>query len=96
MDYTQILLRPVVTEKMTFVKEQANQVIFYVNARANKIEVRQAVEKAFDVKVLAVNMINKKAMPRRRQGRIVGRVAGYRKAYVTLAPGEKIGFFEGV
>ena len=96
MDYTQILLKPVVTEKMTFVKEKANQVIFYVNTRANKIQVKQAVEKAFDVKVLAVNVINKKPMPRRRQGRVVGRIAGYKKAYVTLAPGEKIEFFEGV
>lgn len=96
MDYTQILLKPVVTEKMTFVKETANQVVFYVHTKANKIQIRQAVEKAFDVKVLAVNLVNKKPSLRRRQGRVIGRVSGYKKAYVTLAPGAKIEFFEGV
>jgi large subunit ribosomal protein L23 len=96
MDYTQILLKPVVTEKMTFVKEAANQVIFYVHTQANKIQVRQAIEQAFGVKVLAVNLINKKPSQRRRQGRTIGRISGYKKAYITLAPGEKIDFFEGV
>ena len=96
MDYTQILLKPVVTEKMTFVKETLNQVVFLVNTRANKIQVRQAVEQAFSVKVLAVNLINKKPRRRLRQGRPVGHVAGYKKAYITLAAGEKVNFFEGV
>jgi large subunit ribosomal protein L23 len=96
MHYTQILLKPVVTEKTTFVKEGANQVVFLVNTRANKIQVRQAVEQAFSVKVLAVNLINKKSRRRLRQGRTVSRVAGYKKAYITLAAGEKIDFFEGV
>ena len=96
MDYTQILLKPVVTEKMTLVKETANQVIFLVNTRANKIQVKQAMEQAFSVKVLAVNLINKKPGRRLRQGRAVGRIAGYKKAYITLAAGEKIDFFEGV
>ena len=96
MDYMQILLKPVVTEKMTFVKEAANQVVFLVNTRANKIQVKQAVEQAFKVKVLAVNLINKKPHRRLRQGRTVGRIAGYKKAYVKLAAGEKINFFEGV
>jgi large subunit ribosomal protein L23 len=96
MHYTQVLLKPVVTEKMTFVKENANQVVFLVNTRANKIQVRQAVEQAFSVKVLAVNLVIKKSRLRLRQGRTLSRVAGYKKAYITLAAGEKIDFFEGV
>lgn len=95
MDYTQILLRPVVTEKATAVRESANQVSFYVHPDANKIQIKKAVEAAFSVKVTHVNVVTKKAMERMKN-RKVSHVAGARKAYVTLAPGEKIEFFEGV
>lgn len=96
MEFTQVLLKPLVTEKTTFLKEEAAQVTFMVHPKANKIEIKQAVEKAFNVTVVAVNVVSKAPSDRRRQGRIVGRVPGYKKAYVTLTPGDKISFFEGV
>lgn len=97
MDYTKILIKPVVSEKATFVKDASNQVSFYVHPDANKIEIKRAVEDAFKVKVEAVNVIKKKPLARSRWGRrVAGRISGYKKAYVTLAPGEKIEFFEGV
>ena len=96
MDYTQVILRPIVTEKATFVKDGHNQVTFLVSPRAGKVEIRRAVEEAFRVKVLDVNVTVRKPRAKSRQGRTVGRVAGCKKAYVTLAAGEKIEFFEGV
>lgn len=96
MEYTHVLLKPLLTEKTTFLKEGANQVTFYVHPKANKIEIKQAVEKAFNVKVQTVNVVSKAPSDRKRQGRVVGRMSGYKKAYVTLAQGEKIEFFEGV
>lgn len=96
MDYTQILIKPLVSEKATYVRELANQVIFYVHPDANKIEIAKAVEKAFDVKVVKVNVITVKNRNRTRQGRVQGKIAGYRKAYVTLAQGNSIEIFEGV
>ena len=95
MDHMQILLRPVVTEKATSLREGANQVAFYVHPDANKIEIKKAVEAAFSVKVTDVNVVCKKARDRVRNRRVT-HVAGSRKAYVTLAAGEKIEFFEGV
>ena len=88
MDYTKILLRPVVTEKATMLRESAGQVAFFVDGKA--------VEEAFKVKVVDVNVVTVKPRNRVRQGRVKGRIPGYRKAYVTLAPGDKIEFFEGV
>lgn len=99
MDYTQVLLKPLVTEKSTFTKDLHNQVAFLVHPKANKIEIKQAVEKAFDVKVEAVNVVRR--APRKterpaRGRRVLAHVAGWKKAYVTLAEGAKIEFFEGV
>jgi large subunit ribosomal protein L23 len=96
MEYTQILIKPLLTEKTGIIKEAAQQVTFFVHPAANKVEIKRAVEKAFDVKVQAVNVVNRPAVNRRRQGRVVGRVPGCKKAYVTLAKGDKIEFFEGV
>lgn len=96
MDYTQILIKPIVSEKATFVKDASQQVAFYVNPKANKIEIRKAVEAVFNVKVSAVNVLVGKPVARSKQGRVVGQTTGYKKAYVTLAAGEKIDFFEGV
>lgn len=96
MDYTQILLKPLLTEKTTLLKEEGGQVAFFVHPNANKIEIQKAVEKAFNVKVLSVNVVKRAPVNRERQGRVVGRTTGYKKAYVKLAPGEKIEFFEGV
>jgi large subunit ribosomal protein L23 len=96
MDYTQILIKPLLTEKTSVLKDAAQQVTFFVHPAANKIEIKRAVEKAFDVKVQAVNVLNRAVVSRKRQGRVVGRVSGGKKAYVTLAQGDKIEFFEGV
>jgi len=96
MHYTQILLKPLLTEKTTQLKEMASQVTFFVHPKANKIEVKRAVEEAFNVKVLKVNVVCRAPLDRKKQGRVIGRIAGFKKAYVTLGPGDKIEFFEGV
>jgi large subunit ribosomal protein L23 len=96
MDYTRILLRPVVTEKATQLREGSSKIAFFVDPSANKIEIGKAVEEAFKVRVVDVNVLTVKPRDRVRQGRVKGRIAGYRKAYVTLAPGDKIAIFEGV
>jgi len=95
MDHTTILLRPVVTEKATAMRETANQVAFFVAPLANKIEIAKAVEKAFSVKVTDVKVITRKPS-KITKNRKTSHVVGYRKAYVSLAAGEKIEFFEGV
>ncbi len=95
MERTQVLIKPVITEKATMVRERQHQVTFIVHPGANKIEIQQAVEAAFNVKVLDVNVVNKKPEKRVRNRRM-SHTAGYRKAYVTLAEGQKIDLFEGV
>lgn len=96
MDYSQVLIKPLISEKATWAKEMANQVVFYVHPKANKIQVKQAVEKAFDVSVQSVNIVRRRPLQRTRWGRPQGRISGHKKAYVTLAPGSKIELFEGV
>ncbi len=96
MDYSKVLLKPVVSEKANEAKEQSNHVSFFVHPDSNKIEVKKAVEAAFDVKVESVNIVRKKAMPRKKFGRVTGRIPGFKKAYVKLAEGDKIEIFEGV
>ena len=96
MDYTQIILKPVITEKSTFIKETDNKVAFMVAPGANKLEVKRAVEAAFKVKVENVQVVVRKAAAKTRHGRVVGKISGWKKAYVTLAKGDKIEFFEGV
>lgn len=99
MDYTQILIKPLISEKGTFLKEEENQVAFFVSKDANKVQIKKAVEEAFDVKVEAVNVVVKKPLAKtfsRGRKRLAGRVPGYKKAYVTLAAGSRIEFFEGV
>jgi large subunit ribosomal protein L23 len=91
-----VIRRPLITEKSTALRAERNIVAFEVDVRANKIEIRRAVEAQFDVKVadVRVAVIQGKM---RRQGRFVGRKATWKKAYVRLAEGEKsIEFFEGV
>ena len=96
MELTSVLLKPLLTEKTTLIKDEAQQVAFMVHTLANKLEIKQAVEKAFDVKVEAVNVVRRAPKNRERQGRVVGRKPGWKKAYVTLRQGDKIEFFEGV
>jgi large subunit ribosomal protein L23 len=89
----QILERPVISEK-AFGQAEAGHYVFHVPTGATKLEVRRAVEQKFEVKVVAVNTVSVKGR-KRRYGKIIGRTSGYKKAVVTLAPGEKIAMFEG-
>ena len=97
MKARQVILRPLITEKTTLMQERENTVCFEVDRRANKIQVRNAVEELFDVKVTAVHIVNRKGKPILRFGRTVNHRAASRKAYVTLAEGSKtLEFFEGI
>ena len=90
-----IIKRPIITEQ-SMEQTEMKRYTFEVAKTANKIEIGKAVEEAFKVKVADVNVVTVKPRNRVRQGRVKGRIPGYRKAYVTLAPGDKIEFFEGV
>jgi large subunit ribosomal protein L23 len=91
-----VLKLPVITEKSTLVKENLRTVTFKVLCDANKIEIKDAVEKIFKVKVQSVRTANFHGK-KRRQGRYVGRRPDWKKAYVTLKEGEKmIEFSEAV
>jgi large subunit ribosomal protein L23 len=96
MQYAQLLIKPLLTEKSAAMKDAARQVTFVVHPAANRIEIKKAVEALFNVKVEKVNVACRAPVNRRRQGRVTGREPGLKKAYVTLARGEKIEFFEGV
>ena len=92
----EIIRRPLITEKSTVERETGNTLTFEVDSRANKIEIRRAVEAQFKVKVAEVRVATCHGKVRK-QGRFAGRRADWKKAYVRLAPGEKtIDFFEGV
>ena len=91
-----IIRRPLITEKSQIQRDESNTVAFEVDCRANRIEVKRAVEAQFKVKVAEVRIASMHGKVRR-QGRFVGRQPDWKKAYVRLAPGEKtIEFFEGV
>lgn len=93
MNPYQIIRRPVVTERGTALREE-NKYLFEVDRRANKIEIKQAVEALFNVKVVTVNTVSMKGK-RKRLGRFVGRTSDWKKAIVTLKEGQSIEFFEG-
>jgi large subunit ribosomal protein L23 len=96
MRLEQVIRRPLLSEKVMEQKESENIVAFEVDSRANKIEVKKAVEAQFkDVKVEDVRILRGHGKVRR-QGRWVGRRADWKKAYVRLKEGSKIEFFEGV
>ena len=95
-----VIRRPLITEKNTILME-IGQYTFEVAPEANKIQIKAAVEKTFNVSVKAVNTLNvkprkKSRMASRRGGRIEGTQASWKKAIVTLAPGERIDVFEQV
>jgi large subunit ribosomal protein L23 len=89
----EILQRPHVTEKSTFQREDDNQIVMRVRPDANKVEIRQAVEKLLGVKVTAVNTMNYRGKTKR-MGRITGRRSNWKKAVVTLEAGEEVEFFD--
>ena len=89
-----VLIRPLVTEK-TNAMMQDNKYTFVVPLTVNKVEIRQAVEQIFKVKVLAVYTVRVMGKTKR-MGKTEGKRPDYKKAIVKLAPGENIAFFEGV
>lgn len=91
-----VIRRPLITEKSTIQRESGNTLALEVDVRANKIQIRRAVEAQFKVKVADVRVANVHGKLRR-QGRFEGHRPDWKKAFVRLAPGEKtIDFFEGV
>jgi large subunit ribosomal protein L23 len=90
-----IIKRPLLTEKTNIQKETFNQLSFEVDRRANRVQIKRAVENIFNVKVAGVRTIQVKGKVKQR-GRIVGRRKDWKKAVVKLMPGERIDFFEGV
>jgi large subunit ribosomal protein L23 len=86
-----VLLAPHVSEKSQFVADAHNQVVFKVSRDATKPEIRQAVEFLFNVKVTEVTTVNVKGK-RKRFGALQGRRSDWKKAYVSLAPGQEIDF----
>ena len=89
-----VLIRPLVTEKTTAMM-QDNKYTFVVPLKANKVQIRQAVEQIFKVEVLVVNTIRVMGKTKR-MGKTEGKRPDYKKAIVKLAPGQNIEFFEGV
>jgi large subunit ribosomal protein L23 len=94
-DPRDIIKRPLITEKANKLKEDNNQYSFEVDRRANKIEIRKAVESLFSVQVLKVQTV-KNVGKMVRVGRNRGKRPDWKKAVVTLAQGNRIEFFEGV
>ncbi len=95
MNPSDVLKRPLITEKATLQKGTNNAVSFEVDRRAKKKQIQEAVEKMFKVKVVEVRTMNVSGKVKRR-GRTVGLRPGWKKAVVTLKAGDKIEFFEGV
>ena len=94
MNYNQVVIKPVITEKATALAEKGKYV-FRVSLKATPLEVKGAIEKIYKVKVLKVNFIMVKSRKRKR-GRISGFSSRWKKAIVTLKKGDKIEIFEGV
>jgi large subunit ribosomal protein L23 len=95
METYKIIKRVLLTEKSTTLKDDNNHYAFVVDSRANKIEIGQAVEKLFKVKVLKVRTMNMQGKTKR-VGKTVGQKADWKKAVVTLAEGNRVEIFEGV
>jgi large subunit ribosomal protein L23 len=95
MEQFDIIKRPLNTEKTNTQHEDQNKVSFEVADNANRIEIKKAIEKIFKVNVSSVNTMHVKGKKTQR-GKISGKHKDWKKAIVTLMPGEKINFFEGV
>jgi len=93
-DPRNVLVKPLMTEKSMQQKEELNAITFKVSVDANKVEIRQAVEKVFNVKVATVRTASHEGKWKR-MGKFEGRRPGWKKAVVTLAPGHKIDLVEG-
>ena len=93
-DYRDIIIKPVVTEKSMNLQAE-NKYTFIVDKKANKTEIKNAIEKIFEVDVMQVNTINVKGKTKR-VGRFVGKTAAKKKAIVALKPGQTIKLFESM
>ena len=95
MDPHPVIIRPVISEKSYNLIESEGQYTFQVDRRANKNQIKRAVESAFEVRVQKVNTVNVRSKPKR-QGLTRGRTATWKKAVVKLVEGDRIELFEGV
>ena len=96
-DPREVVIEPILTEKALRIQEESNQYIFKVHKNANKIEVKYAIAKRFNVGVKSVRIVNVKGKPRQRftkGGRVSGFTASYKKAFVTLDADSKLDFIE--
>ncbi len=93
--YHHLIRGPIITEKTHALREANNKLTLKVDVKANKIEIRKAIETLFKVKVLAVNTIQMMGK-KKRLGKSEGSRPNWKKAIVTLAPGEKIAGYEGL
>lgn len=87
--YRDVIKAPIITEKSTSVSQDGTKIVLKVDKDANKIQIKQAVEKVFGVKVTNVNTVNVRAK-KKRVGRYEGTTKAYKKAYITLAEGSKL------
>ncbi len=95
MNYHAIIKRPIVSEKSTMQREVSNQFSFEVDRKANRVEIKKAMQSLFSVQVDGVRTLQIKGKYKQR-GRIIGKRRDWKKAIVTLKPGERIEFFEGI
>lgn len=89
MHYGDIIIAPVITEKSSVVASNGKTYVFKCNKNANKYQIKNAIEKAFNVKVVKITTLNTKPK-NKRVGRYTGKTKTYKKAYVTLKDGDKI------
>lgn len=95
----EIIERPIISEKMSAITEKLNQYGFIVNKNSNKIQIKTAVEKLYDVEVVSVNTMSyggKKKSRATKSGYIPGRTKAFKKAIVTLAEGQTIDFYSNI
>lgn len=97
MHYRDVIRRPIITEKSSMLADEVNQYAFEIDVRANKHQVKEAVELIWPkVTVLKVRVINMPAKRARRWRKTITRRSAWKKAIVTLAPGQRLEIFEGV
>ncbi|MDX2301544.1 MAG: 50S ribosomal protein L23 [Microscillaceae bacterium] len=103
MDRTDIILRPLLTEKISTLDDKLKggkeRYAFVVNAKANKLQIAQAIEELYNIPVESVNTMNYKGKPKTRYTKtkvVSGRTSAYKKAIVTVAEGEFIDFYNNV
>lgn len=91
-----VVIRPLLTEKMTAIQESQNKYGFIVNVNSNKIEIAKAIKKKFNVDVISVNTVRYSGKTKTqftKKGRFTGKTPQYKKAIVTLKEGQKIDIF---